>query len=97
MLKLINVMEIVVEDMLDEVLRQEGVCNCEHCRKDVMAIALNELAPKYVVTEMGQTYETYRIKCLPQSRIPVYHAILKASYIVKEHPRHGEKPMNSDG
>ena len=89
--ELINVMEYVVSAMVEDVLKEEQMCACAQCRLDVMAIALNNLPPKYVVTAQGKAYETYKLQGLPQSRIAVYQAVLHAAHLVKERPRHGEE------
>ena len=52
-----NYMEDVVEAFLDDILDEtEGVCRCPKCRLDILAIALNKLPPRYVVTEKGMVY-----------------------------------------
>ena len=43
-------MEDVVALLLDELIKDKDICKCEHCRLDMMAIALNKLPPKYIVT-----------------------------------------------
>ena len=45
----INVMERLTEERADKYIRLFGLCTCPRCRKDVIALALNHLAPKYVV------------------------------------------------
>lgn len=86
--QLFNVTECVVESMLNEVLQQENMCPCLQCRLDVKALALNHLPPKYVVSELGKAFETYRLQGLAQSRVNVYEEILRAAQIVKERPHH---------
>jgi len=44
----INVMEILVEENVDELIRNMGGCTCDQCRGNVVAIALNGLAPRYI-------------------------------------------------
>lgn len=89
-LKMVNVTQTVVESMVDEVIREEEMCTCPRCRLDVMAIALNALPPQYAVSEEGKTYQRFRLQDVPQSRIIVYQAILKAAQTVKQRPRHGD-------
>ena len=86
--KLINVMEFIVSAIADEVMAEEKMCNCAQCQLDVMALALNALPAKYVVTAEGKAYETYRIQGQIQSRIAVYQAVLQAAHMVKARPRH---------
>lgn len=83
-----NYMEDCVWSYLDEILaKYPEVCQCEICRYDIVAIALNNLPPKYVVREEGELYS--RINTLEtQYRIDIYAALTKALMIVKESPRH---------
>lgn len=50
-LVLVNLMEQLVADRLDEVFSKFNCCRCDKCRRDVAAMALNSLTPKYVVAE----------------------------------------------
>ena len=83
-----NYMELYVWDMLDRVLaKQEKVCKCERCRYDIVALALNDLPPRYVVSEKGETYT--RAKSLEQQfMIDVIAKITQAANVVAQHPRH---------
>lgn len=86
--QLFNVLESVVECMLDEVLHEEKMCTCNQCRQDVKALALNHLPPKYVVSEQGKAFDTYRLQGLAQNRVNVYEEILRAAQLVKQRPHH---------
>lgn len=46
---LINVMERLAMEKADKYIRLFGLCTCERCRKDVIALSLNVLPAKYVV------------------------------------------------
>ncbi|HZK18478.1 MAG TPA: late competence development ComFB family protein [Clostridia bacterium] len=82
-----NYMEDVVSATTDIILKQMDVCKCEKCRADIIAIALNNLPPKYVVTEMGQLYA--KVKELEQQfAVDVQSAVVKAALIVKDNPKH---------
>jgi competence protein ComFB len=82
-----NYMEEVVYDLMDDILKDINVCKCEKCRMDTAAIALNQLPPKYIVTEKGELYS--RISALRQQfEVDVIAAITKAAVLVKRTPRH---------
>jgi competence protein ComFB len=83
-----NCMEIFVWEMLDQVLeKRQDVCKCESCRCDIVALALNDLPPRYVATEKGETYT--RAKVLEQQfRIDVIAKVTQAASVVAQHPRH---------
>lgn len=82
-----NYMEDCVKDMLDTVLRGIKCCDCEKCRMDMFAIAMNSLPPKYVATQKGELYT--KIASLQQQfEVDIISAITKASVIVAMNPRH---------
>lgn len=87
-LKLKNFMEDVVIQILDEILTEKkDFCNCERCRLDIMAIALNHLPPKYTVTEEGEVFT--KIQLLSQQfRADAMVEIVKAIEIVSKNPHH---------
>lgn len=87
MLCLKNHMEEVVLNQMKSLLRDMDVCKCEKCQMDIAAIALNELPPKYVVTEKGVLFS--KIESLyQQSEIGVASAILRAVQLVSKKPLH---------
>lgn len=83
-----NYMEDFVWSYLDKVLsKYPEVCQCDICKHDIVAIALNNLPPKYVVREQGELYS--KINTLDsQYRIDVITALTRAVIIVNEKPRH---------
>ena len=83
-----NYMEKVVVDNLNSVLNQfPNMCHCELCREDVVAWALNRLAPKYVVTELGLSY-TKLNQLAVQAQADVTVKLTQAVQIVAANPRH---------
>ena len=92
-----NYMEVCVQDSMKVVLRQINACQCEKCSVDIMAIALNSLPAKYIVTEKGQLYS--KIETLRQQfDVDIIAAVTKAAVIVSRAPRHseGEKEIYKD-
>ncbi len=55
---LTNLMEEEVRMAVNKYLKDNKncVCQCEKCKSDIMAIVLNNLKPKYVVTDKGKVY-----------------------------------------
>jgi len=87
MAQLKNYMEEVVFRMMKEVLEDINTCKCEKCMLDIAAIALNDLPPKYFVTEKGELYS--KINSLRQQfEVDIIAAITKAAVLVKRNPRH---------
>lgn len=88
-----NIMEDIVEKSLKKLLPSLDVCNCEHCQNDIIACALNQLPPKYIVTDEGYLFSKVDTIYL-QYEIDVMQAISRAAKIVKEKPCHCEKNKN---
>jgi len=87
-MKVKNIVETLVWESLDSVLSTKpGACQCEKCRADIVAFALNHLPPKYVVTDMGETIA--RAGSLDnKQRIAVLVALAEAVELVTARPRH---------
>ena len=82
-----NVMEDLIRVEIDENIDTLGICSCPICRKDLMTLTLNHVAPKYVSTEKGAIVSkvggmsrTERIKLLAE--------IAHYAQMVKANPRH---------
>jgi len=87
MVTLKNYMEEVVLNLLRDVLEDMDMCKCEFCVMDVAALALNDLPPKYIVTEKGELYS--KVNSLRnQFEVDVIASITKAAVAVKKSPRH---------
>lgn len=83
----VNVMEQIVKDKIIYFMRQFDVCTCDRCVADTIALTMNGLLPKYIVTTPAAvdpliSYYTNRLI----SDVTV--EATKACMIVKDHPRH---------
>lgn len=82
-----NLMEDIVLQNLDGIMKAQGGCTCDYCKSDVAAYTLNHLQPHYVSTHYGnlmvrlQSYEM-------QFFADVVSAISEAATIVAKNPRH---------
>ena len=87
-MELRNYMETLVWQSIDEVVAgHQGVCPCERCRFDIVALALNFLPPRYVVTAKGETWA--KVKVLEQQfYVDVITALTNAIILVKSRPHH---------
>ncbi|NLD50423.1 MAG: late competence development ComFB family protein [Clostridiaceae bacterium] len=82
-----NYMEEIVFSSIKKILKNINVCSCDKCIMDIAAIALNNLPPKYIVTQKGELYS--RINALKQQfEVDVVTAVTKAAELVKRNPRH---------
>lgn len=90
-MKLQNFMEHEVFLVIDKLLKENtDICNCKKCRMDIAAISLNNLKPKYVVTEKGELY-TKTAEMEPQFEVDIIREVTKAIEIVRKQPRHDIK------
>lgn len=80
----INIMESKVIGKLDELLEHFSCCKCDRCKKDIVALALNKLPPKYMVMASGQPEPEID----KQTNAEVVSALIQAAVKVRAHPRH---------
>lgn len=86
--KLINAMEIIVNQALKSYLNSLHLnCTCNRCQLDVMALALNSLPSKYVVTDLGIPYAKAQYMT-DQYQANVLTALAEAATIVNEKKSH---------
>ncbi len=89
--QLLNRMEKVTNEVADEMLKKDpAFCRCSRCHLDVVALALNTLPPRYVVTEIGEVFTNVNLASA-QWRADVMTAVLHAMEIVRKKPRHNPK------
>lgn len=85
-------MENIVERELEKLIKSLDVCSCERCKNDIIACALNQLPPRYTVSNEGYLYSkidmTYN-----QYEVDVIQAITRAAQIIKENPRHNSSDV----
>jgi competence protein ComFB len=84
---LVNIVEEMVRLQVNEQIRKMDMCQCERCRLNACAIALNNLPSHYVHTQKGAL-----LGQLEDVEINVQTGILievtKALMFVKENPLH---------
>ncbi|MDR0221754.1 MAG: late competence development ComFB family protein [Lachnospiraceae bacterium] len=86
--RLRNYNEEWVKSYLDRNITSFDVCDCEDCRLDIMAIALNKLPPQYVVTEKGAVFAAVS-EMSHQRMVDLATAVTEAAVMVASKPRHG--------
>jgi len=84
---LVNKMENAVKQMAEQMMSGSGVCSFSRCLLDVLALALNTLPPKYVVTNIGNAVTNVDLDS-SQWKANVTMAICNAINVVKDRPRH---------
>ena len=82
-----NTMYIYVEHKLDELkVTMPEIYGNEKNKLDIMALALNELPPKYVVTKIGDAFARASEMCR-QFEPDVTAALIRASKKVNKDPQ----------
>lgn len=82
-----NITETIVEEIYEDVKSKLGVCDCDQCAADILAFALNQLPPRYVVSKIGAA--AMKVQALTfQNNADVKAAIYKGADLIRQHPRH---------
>ncbi len=83
----LNLMERIVRDKIIYYMRQFDVCTCPRCVADTIALTLNGLPPKYIVTTpaaVDPLISFYTNKFIADITVEA----TKACITIKENPRH---------
>lgn len=90
MYNLKNYTEIMIDNNMESILENyTDICKCKKCRLDIKAIALNSLAPRYAVTQIGEVYRKLD-ELDRQMKVDTIKAITNAVEKVKNNTRHME-------
>jgi competence protein ComFB len=90
--QVMNIVEKIVQEGVNEILPGlDNVCRCDKCRADIAAMALNQIAPRYVVNRTAEIISHGEFET-PQWRAEILTAILRASRKIALHP-HLERPF----
>lgn len=83
----VNIMESIVKDKIIYFMRQFDVCTCDRCVADTIALTMNGLIPRYIVTSPASVdplISFYTNKLISDVTVEA----TKACIIVKDNPRH---------
>lgn len=83
---LYNVTEKLVLNKLDATLKKMNCCRCDRCKEDIIAIALNNLKPMYIVATKNDIKQ--KIHELKDMGSEVTTEVIKAVLTVRKNPRH---------
>jgi competence protein ComFB len=87
---LLNVTEEIVTGLVNFMLHSpdyQTFCHCKKCELDIIAIALNSLPSKYVVSEESRT-EAYKKVNTPDNIEHINKQIIRAFHVVSKNPKH---------
>lgn len=83
-----NVMETVVRDVLfANIDKLNLTCSCEQCLNDIMAHALNNTPPRYIVNENHQPYVRVMHEANREGAIEILRIVTQSATVIKESPR----------
>jgi len=83
-----NYMEFAVREHAERMLNSRpDLCKCEQCVLDVMALVLNRLPARYIVTPKGRIMTKIK-ETEVQFQVDILREIVHALRIVTERPRH---------
>lgn len=85
-----NAMESLVEEAYDKLRDKLDCCTCEQCRNDIIAYALNQLPPKYVVTIQGAMYSKANSTMKTQPGADIIAALTAGANLVRTRSRHAK-------
>ena len=84
---LVNILEEVFRLEVPKIMEEFGMCTCDRCITDVLALALNSMAPKYVVSQRGALFA--KISSYGnQYKIDIFTHLSQACEKVKKSPSH---------
>ena len=83
-----NLVEELVDSQLDKIIKESDVCQCDYCKADIRAIALNQLPPHYVVTSEGALHVKADTFFSSQAQTDIVVAISQGISVVAQKPRH---------
>ncbi|ARC83989.1 late competence development ComFB family protein [Clostridium argentinense CDC 2741] len=85
----LNYSEVIVKNLLDKLLLSySDICKCEKCKADMMALSLNYVKPRYVVSEKGQLYTKAQTEINHGEMVVITSSVLRAIEVVSANPRH---------
>ena len=82
-----NCMEGLVIDMTHDIMSSTDVCDCDKCRLDIVATALNHLPALYSLERINEKFG-YTGNVYNYFSQDLRHQILKAISVIRKNPRH---------
>lgn len=89
-----NYMEILVDEIIGEVMKDYDICKCDDCIHNIKSIALNNLPPMYFLSNVDESQKKAFL-LNRQKRIAVLAKVAEAIKIVSTNC-HDEKKMREN-
>jgi len=71
---------------LEATLKKMNCCRCDRCKEDIVAIALNNLKPMYMVASRRDI--EIKIHSMKDMGSEITTEVIKAALTVRKNPRH---------
>ncbi|MBE5847579.1 MAG: response regulator [Lachnospiraceae bacterium] len=82
-----NIMEDIVGREIEKHIETYGICKCRMCKRDLLAMSLNRIKPRYVSTEKGKLISEIEKKS--NDNMPdIVRVIADCALTIKKNPRH---------
>ena len=82
----VNLIKRILLEKLDHTMKMLRACDCDRCRSDILALALNELPTFYAVDETKFSDKIVELR--RQYEVKAMSALIMAVQKVKAEPRH---------
>jgi len=82
-----NCMEVWVEEYMEVLLEKSDCCKCDKCKRDIFSLALNNLKPYYVTTNLGKIMAKIE-STKQQVETDIIVEVTKAINKVNSNPKH---------
>ncbi|MCH5265234.1 MAG: late competence development ComFB family protein [Lachnospiraceae bacterium] len=86
--KIHNIMEDIIESEINNNIDTLNICPCPKCRKDLLTLTLNNVKPRYIDTEKGQSFVIATRHASVEDSISLLADITRYALIIGENPRH---------
>lgn len=82
-----NITEILANQKLEVLLKDNDCCKCDKCKEDMLAYALNKLPPSYVSTDEGELFSKAKALSVDYD-FDILKELVIAMNLVRGNPRH---------
>ncbi|WP_051412243.1 late competence development ComFB family protein [Halonatronum saccharophilum] len=84
-----NLLEVEVVEKIKEVLSErEDLCDCKQCQRDIYALALKNLQPRYAGSEEGRILLDSVDISSTQTKMDILRVVVEAAQKVSKLPHH---------
>lgn len=83
----VNIMDVLIDKRLDEFMNKFDTCTCDRCKKDVRALAMSNLPPKYIVMP-NASYAPLISFYANKYQFNIITELTKACLAIISNPRH---------